>query len=118
MAADTLTITDFELWTRIGVPEAERQSEQRILVTVQIELREGGAKVGETDDVADTVNYEEIVRGIQALAKEERQTLEKLAEDIASAVQKDARVHQVTVTLRKFILPGTREVACTIARSR
>lgn len=112
--ADTLTITSFELWTRIGVPYEERSREQRILLSVQVELANGGA--GTSDELKDTMDYEEITQEIRRLAKGERKTLEKLAEDIASAVLQHPHVARVTVTLRKFILPGTKEVSLTIVR--
>lgn len=112
--SDTLTIRDLKLWTHIGVLEEERKREQRILATVTLELMKQGA--GESDDIKDSVDYEVIVRAIRELAKSERHTLEKFAEDIARGVLKNKSAERVTVSLRKFVLPGTEDVSLAIVR--
>jgi FolB domain-containing protein len=111
--SNTLTIHDLTLWTRIGVPDEERSKEQRILAAVSIDVKSGA---GEGDDLMSTVDYEKISKEIRALAREERKTLEKFAEDIARAVLNYPHATRVTVTMRKFILPGTKEVSLTIIR--
>jgi FolB domain-containing protein len=109
-----LSIHSLELWTRIGVFKEERRSLQRILVTIRFEG--AWARAGTTDEIGDTVDYERVYREIRFLAKEERKTLEKLAEDIAAKVLEEKRIQKVTVELQKFILPGTSAVSITITR--
>ena len=53
---------------------------------------------------------------IRALAKTERKTVEKLAEDIAAAVLRSRPLSSVTV--RKFPLPDAKGVSLTITRAR
>lgn len=111
-----ITLQGFELWTHIGVPEEERMAEQRIFATVTLEVKDGKGR--RSDSLADTVDYEVLYRMIKELAKREHKTLEGFAEEIATMVLKDSRIAHVTVLLRKFILPGTKEASVTITRNR
>ena len=111
---DHLTITDLELWTHIGVPEEERKGEQRLLVT--LELIYDAGKVAMEDDVAKGIDYEVLVRDIRVCAKGERRTIERLAEDIASMIREKYHPEQCAITVKKYILPGVREVSITIVR--
>jgi len=108
-----LSLHSLELWTRIGVPEIERATPQRILVTLHMEVKEGA---GKSDALKDTVDYESVYTRMKILAKEERKTLERFAEDIASTLLKEFSLESIEVTLQKFILPGTAAVSVTISR--
>lgn len=114
MADDLLTIEDIELWTRIGVPAAERQKEQRVLISVSFPV--DAKATAKRDDLKGTINYSDVTRDIRTLAKKERKTVERLAEDIARMILRMYKPKNVTVTVRKFPLPGVREVAVTICR--
>ena len=113
--SDILNITDLELWTRIGVPKEERESEQRILVTVEMELDTRKAAKG--DDVKKSINYSDMIVDLKELAKKERKTIERFAEDIATMIQRKHRTTSVTVTVKKCAIPGTKEALLTIQRS-
>ena len=112
--ADHLTITDLELWTHIGVPEEEREREQRLLVT--IELLFDARPAAETDDVQKSVDYEKLAADVRACAKSERQTIERLAEDIARMILEKYHPGQCSITEKKYILPGVKEVSVSIRR--
>lgn len=111
---DTLTITDLELWTRIGVPDEERQTEQRILVT--IELLGDLSPVGKTDDVSKGIDYETLTNDVRALTKTERKTIERFAEDIAGMILKSYKPESVKVSVFKQPLPGIKGITATIER--
>lgn len=112
---DSLCITDIELWTHIGVPEEERKTEQRILVT--IELLGDLSPVGKTDDVTKGIDYEKLTNDIRALAKTERKTIERLAEDIAAMILQSYKPQSVKVSVFKQPLPGMKGITATIDRS-
>ena len=111
---DTITISGLELWTHIGVPEEERALEQRVLV--DIVLRADCTEVAKTDDVEQGIDYFAVYNDVRNLAKEERKTIEKLAEDIASYILEHYRPEQIEVVVKKFILPGTEHVSVSIVR--
>ena len=113
---DTLTITDLELWTHIGVPKEERATEQRLLVTVGLTVDTRAA--AKSDDVKKSINYIDVADDVKALAQKERKTIERFAEDIAIMILKNYGTPSVTVTIKKFAIPGSASVALTIERSQ
>lgn len=100
VSMDFIRLTDIELWTHIGVPEAERATAQRVLVS--IELQHSLKNVGTTDDVTLGIDYADVTAKIVELGKKERKTIECLAEDIATMLIQDVRPDNgVTVTVTK-----------------
>src|SRR3990167_3064731 len=114
MAMDHLTIHDLELWTRIGVPEEERKAEQRLLLSVDMTLDTKAAAEGY--DVKKSINYADLSQDLRALATTERKTIERFAEDAAGLILKKYHPESVTVTVKKFAVPGSAYVAITITR--
>jgi FolB domain-containing protein len=114
MGGDTIRIVDLELWTRLGVPESERAAPQRVRLTVEFPV--DAPAVARIDDLSGSIDYEAVVRSIRALAGTERRTLERFAEDVAARVLREHGARSVRVTVRKFPLPGVREVSLTIER--
>lgn len=112
---DTITITDLVLETRMGVPEEERRSPQKVLMTVVLHLRLEDA--GRHDDVRRTVDYDAVCRDLRALAGTERKTIERLAEDAATMILRRYQPESVDVTVTKFPPIGAASVQCTIRRS-
>lgn len=111
---DRITIHNLELWTHIGVPDEERTSEQRLLVTIILETDTKPA--AEADALEKTIDYDVVAKDVQTLAKTERKTIEKLAEDIATTVVQKYQPTRVHVTVKKYILPNADEVSLTITR--
>ena len=111
---DSVTIHDLELWTHIGVPAQERQNEQRLFVTVemQYDLKQAAS----TDDVSQSIDYAQVVGVMKDLAKKERMTIETLAQDIADAILDQFGTERVTVQVRKKILPDCDAVSVTLTR--
>ncbi|MDA1208852.1 MAG: dihydroneopterin aldolase [bacterium] len=117
--SDVITIHDLEIWTHIGVPESERASPQRVLVSVELSL--DTKEAGQSDDVTKSIDYADIAKQILELAKTERKTIECLAEDIATSISTTTSNAQrvtsnVQVTVTKFPLPEAKAVSITIKR--
>lgn len=114
MPTDSLYLDGIELWTRIGVPDEERQAEQKIIVSVEffLDLK----PVAEKDDVRRGIDYAEVVKEVRALAATERKTLERLAEDIAAMLLERFTPPSVKVVAWKTPLAGMRAAAVTIVR--
>lgn len=111
---DTITITDLEIWTRIGVPDAERTKEQRLLVSVCMHLDTKQAAA--VDHIEHSIDYDKVVRHVQTLAIAERKTIERLAEDIADTIAAHYKPVRTDVTIKKFVIPGTKDIQLTISR--
>ncbi|MDO8648534.1 MAG: dihydroneopterin aldolase [Candidatus Peregrinibacteria bacterium] len=112
--SDTLTIVDLSLWTRIGVTEEERAKEQQILIV--IEFPQDAAAIAKNDDVRKGIDYAQVIAAVQEVGKEERSTIEALAEDIAAVILLKFRPDSVRVTVTKVTVPGVRCVNLTITR--
>jgi len=107
-----LTISDLELWTHIGVPDEERRSEQRILATLELTIKEEAEK---SDSLEDTLDYDALVRVVKKCAKGERKTLERLGGEIIEALKKFDRIEKMTVHLTKFVIPGTAGITVSLS---
>ena len=111
---DIITIKDLEVMTHIGVPDEERTQEQRLLLTVDMHL--DTRKAAENDDVTMTVDYDRVCCDLRELAKQERKTVERFAEDAAGLILKGYSIESVIVTVKKFIIPDTEHISLTITR--
>lgn len=81
---DSIALKNIEVWTCIGVPDAERTKPQRIHIS--IELFSPLKAVGDSDDIGRGIDYASITQFIVTLAKTQRKTVEAFAEDIASTI--------------------------------
>lgn len=114
---DTIHIADLELSAEIGVPDAERTHPQRLTVNLTLEPRYGFEHLN--DEIENTVDYFQVARAVQALARSRpRKLIETLAEEIAAELLKSFALREVQVELRKYILPDTAHVAVRIRRPK
>jgi len=115
---DIIFIRDLRLDTRIGTYEKERRKVQ----TLQFELELGRDRLPAcaTDRLADTIDYAEVVKTVQAsLVDHEFHLLEPLAEAIAQRLLQrfDARWLRLEIS-KVGVVPGARQVGVRIERSR
>ncbi len=118
MEEDRILIKDLLLRGIIGINDWERENRQDILINVTLfgDLR----PAGESDDIADAVNYRTITKQIiQHVETSERFTVEALAADIARICLEAPGVERARVRLEK---PGAlrfaRSVGVEIERQR
>jgi dihydroneopterin aldolase len=113
---DRIEVRDLELFSHIGVPDAERAEPQRL--TVNITLVPSTAFTGLGDDISRTVDYFALTRRIRQLSAERpRRLIETLVQEIAECCLREFAVRDVAVELRKYILPDTSYVAVHARRS-
>lgn len=107
-----------ELMASVGIFEIERRYQQRIVVSVELDV------VDDYDGVCDrierVVDYGHVVSEVRRLVDRQHYNLiETLAERIAEACLADARVLLARITIEKpDILPGCRSVGIIIERAR
>lgn len=96
-------VRGLELQARLGVHAHEKAAPQRILVHVELAVRDESAAEGVGPDaLGRVVDYEEVVRlARQAVARGHVLLVETLAELIADAALRDARVEWAEVTVEK-----------------
>ncbi len=115
---DQIFITDLVARGIIGVGELERRRPQEILINLVLFV--DTRKVGQSDNLEDSVNYSTLAK--RALAHAEtaaRFTVEALAADLARLCLEDPKVQKACVRVEK---PGAvrfaRSVGVEVERSR
>ncbi|HRD77035.1 MAG TPA: dihydroneopterin aldolase [Hyphomicrobiaceae bacterium] len=110
-------IRDLELVASVGVFEVERRYQQRIVVSVSLDVID--SYDGVSDRLDDVLDYAEIVRRITRIADADHTNLiETLAERFAAACLADTRVRAVTVRIEKpDIMPSCKSVGVEITRT-
>lgn len=112
---DCITIREMEIQCRIGVPDEERATPQKLAVTVSMSIDTAAA--AQSDDIEHTIDYYSVYQQIHTLAAAKpRRLIETLAEEIAEMVIAEFAVKTVNVQIDKFILPKTRCVSIEISR--
>jgi len=101
---DRILITGLrELGVHGALPEEQMRPQP---FEVDVELEVDVARAGESDDLADTVDYAAVSEAIaRVVASESHRLLERLATRIGEVCRADPRVTGVTVTVRKLNAP-------------
>jgi dihydroneopterin aldolase len=112
---DRVFVRDFVLKAKIGAYSHEQEIEQRLRFNVEADVRRPELKSG---DMREVFSYDTIRDAIERiLARGHVALVEKLAEDIAEQVLRDARVLSVVIRVEKLdIVPGS--VGVEIRRER
>lgn len=118
--ADRIVVTGLELWGYHGVFDREKRDGQRFLIDLDIELDTAGA--AGSDDVADTLNYAELIDAVEAVVTGEPVDLiETLAANVLAVVWRFPQPVAATVTVHKPGAPVSQKVAdiaITVTRNR
>jgi 7,8-dihydroneopterin aldolase/epimerase/oxygenase len=111
-------VRDLELMALIGIYEHEKKDPQRIIVNIDLSVKEGeGPK---DDDISHVVSYEIVMKKVEAIIAEGHTNLvETLCEKIAASCLRDKRVMAARVRVEKpDIIPNARSVGVEIERQR
>jgi 7,8-dihydroneopterin aldolase/epimerase/oxygenase len=111
-------VRDLEIIALLGVHEHEQRKAQRIIVNIDLSVREGSGDL--VDDIKNVVSYEVVVRRVETIvAQGHVHLVETLAERIAEACLADERVSAARVRIEKpDIIPNARSVGVEIERIR
>lgn len=114
---DTVFIEHLSVRGKHGIHEEERRTEQEFIIDISLET--DLSKAGNSDTVADTVNYSD-VRKIARETVEQNSffLIEKLASVIVSRLLEDTRIASVSVTIRKPAVYTDSVPGITIRRTR
>lgn len=109
-------VRDLELMALIGIYDHEKQAPQRIIVNIDLSVKEGSGD----DDISHVVSYEIVVKKVEAIVAEGHVNLvETLCEKIARSCLTDKRVVAARVRVEKpDIIPNARSVGVEIERAR
>jgi len=109
-------IEQLEIFTRIGVPEDERATPQRLTASISIWPYPEAPDLG--DKIDKTINYSAVAEEAKSFARDQSLNLiETLADRLAMHLLKTFPMQKVTIELRKFPLPDAKYVSATVTRS-
>ncbi len=112
---DKITLKDYEVFYRVGVPAEERARPQRLLITVEM-FRDVSEAIA-TDNLSMTTDYFAVSERLKSLgAGREWKLIESLAGEIVDLVRRDFSVPRVRVEVKKFIIPEAQYVAVRVER--
>jgi dihydroneopterin aldolase len=104
MMSDKVLLQNMMFYGFHGVYEYEKEMGQRFFVDVEYEV--DAHQAGQSDDLADTVDYTTVYQHIKQIAEQKQfQLIEALAENIAAAVLEWKSIAAVTVRVRKPSIP-------------
>ena len=114
--SDEIHIEQLEISTRIGVPEKERATPQRLTVSISF------WPYRQTRDLADkidqAVNYSAVAEETKSFVRDQSVNLiETLADRLARHLLQTFPIQKVVVELRKFALEDAKYVSATVTRS-
>lgn len=117
LPADTIRIEELEISARVGVPEEERATPQRLVISATLQPRRGFSELD--DQLAHAVDYAAVCAELERFAGARQDKLiETLADAMARHLLARFELAQVELELRKFVLPATKYVAVRVARAR
>ena len=116
-ASDTIHIEGLEVQARVGVPDEERASPQRLIFNITIWPTQ--AMTSLQDNVGRTVDYAAVCAETQRFVETRSDRLiETLADAVANQLLEAFSIKKIAVELRKFILPEVKFVSVTVVRKR
>jgi dihydroneopterin aldolase len=116
-ASEWIEIEELEVQSKIGVPEEERRTPQKLAVSLRFQIASPFDSLA--DEFAKTVDYSAVVEEVSAIAAaSSRRLIETLVVDIADRLMERFPMARLEVVVRKFILPNTRYVSVRTVRNR
>jgi FolB domain-containing protein len=114
--ADRIHIEQLEIWTRIGVSEAERKKSQRLALNLTLWLFPPIDDLN--DDIRKTADYSSVCQETKEfLENREHRLIETIADHLAVFLLKRFPVHKVEVEVRKFVLPNAAYASVMVTRT-
>ena len=115
---NTIFIHDFRVETRIGVYEWEKVLPQTLRLDLDLGFASEAAFT--TGELADAIDYTQVVSRLRRFAAEHRcGLLERFADEAARIVLDEFPVNMVRLRVAKLaVIPGVREVGVSIERRR
>ena len=113
---DEIRIEQLEISARIGVPEEERVTPQRLTINISFWPYQQTRDLA--DNIHNAVNYSVVADETKSFVRDRSVNLiETLADQVAAHLLKTFPIQKVTVEVRKFALPDAKYVSATVTRS-
>jgi 7,8-dihydroneopterin aldolase/epimerase/oxygenase len=115
-AADQIHIEQLEIFARVGVPEKERATPQRLTVSITLWPKQDMRDLA--DQINRTVNYSTVADETKHFVlKQSFNLIETLADRLAMHLLGSFAIQEIRVELRKFVLQDAKYVSVTVTRT-
>jgi dihydroneopterin aldolase len=112
-----ISIIDLEVFYHVGITDEERAEPQRLLISVDMEYDFTSAAI--SGRINRTIDYYAVSQRILRLGdKRKWKLIETVATDIADKILSEFRPENVTVEVKKFIIPQARYVSVSLTKER
>jgi dihydroneopterin aldolase len=113
---DEIRIEQLEISARIGVPEEERVTPQRLTINISFWPYQ---QIRDLDDtIQNAVDYSLVAEETKSFVRgRSLKLIETLADQVAAHLFKTFPIQKVTLEVRKFALPDAKYVSATVTRS-
>lgn len=116
---DRIHIEGLEVRARVGVPDEERATPQRLVFNITLWPTQSMSATALKDDIARTIDYAAVCDETKKFVRARSDRLiETLADALAMRLLEVFPIHKVEVELRKFVLPEIDFVSVTVTRLR
>ena len=113
---DKIHIEQLDVFTRIGVPEEERASPQKLTVSISLWPYQQPSDLA--DHIERAVDYSAVAEETKKFVRDQSVSLvETLADMLASHLLTSFPIQKVTIELRKFALQDAKYVSVTVSRT-
>ncbi len=114
----TVTLKQLQLPVKIGWTKEERVAARIVEATIVLQI--AAPNVAQSDQLTDTVDYDQIIKLVQNISgQNEWKLLERLSAELTMAIiEINPKVLSVEVSLSKNIYPELKSVTVTHSRSR
>src|SRR5438309_10955959 len=115
-AVDPIHIEELEILARVGVPDKERATPQRLTVSITLWPKQDTRDSG--DQIGRTVNYSAVAEEAKDFARDQSVNLiETLADRLATHLLGSFAIQEIRVELRKFVLQDAKYVSVRVTRT-
>lgn len=112
-----INIVDLEVFYCVGVPDEERATPQRLLLTIEMAFDFSSAAV--CDRIERTIDYYAVCQMLLKYGEDRSwKLLERLVTNLADDILSQFKAANVTVTVKKFIIPQARHVSVQFSKAR
>lgn len=115
-STDSIHVQELEVFARVGVTDNERNSPQRLTVSITVWPKRQFGELG--DDITRTINYSALCAAARDFIGDRADNLiETIASGLAAHLIEIFPTQKVRIELRKFVIPDAQYAAVTVVRS-
>ena len=112
-----ISIIDLEVFYHVGITDEERAKAQRLLLSVEMEYDFSSAAI--SGRITRTIDYFAVSQRLLKFGEKRKwKLIETVATDVADKILAEFRPENVTVEVKKFVIPQALYVSVRLTKAR